>query len=39
MRNNLKVLVLGDSFLRVYERDDPGAAGFIAHLRGNLGNL
>ena len=34
-----RVLVLGDSFLRIYERDEPGAAGFIAHLakaaRGN----
>jgi lysophospholipase L1-like esterase len=26
------VLVLGDSFLRIYEKDEPGAAGFIAHL-------
>lgn len=26
------VLVLGDSFLRIYERDEPGSAGFIAHL-------
>jgi len=26
------VLVLGDSFLRVYQRDEPGAAGFVAHL-------
>jgi hypothetical protein len=26
------VLVLGDSFLRIYQRDAPGAAGFIAHL-------
>ena len=32
-----QVLVLGDSFLRVYERDDPGAAGFIAHLARELG--
>ncbi len=29
---NSAVLVLGDSFLRVYESDDPGGAGFIAHL-------
>lgn len=26
------VLVLGDSFLRIYQRDAPGAAGFVAHL-------
>ncbi len=26
------VLVLGDSFLRIYQRDEPGAAGFVAHL-------
>jgi len=26
------ILVLGDSFLRIYERDEPGAAGFISHL-------
>jgi len=31
------VLVLGDSFLRVYQTDDPGAAGFIAHLARELG--
>jgi len=24
--------VLGDSFLRIYERDEPGSAGFISHL-------
>jgi hypothetical protein len=27
-----EVLVLGDSFLRIYERDAPGGAGFVAHL-------
>jgi hypothetical protein len=27
-----EVLVLGDSFVRIYQRDEPGAAGFIAHL-------
>lgn len=27
-----EVLVLGDSFLRIYERDEPGQAGFVAHL-------
>lgn len=30
------MLVLGDSFLRIYERDEPGAAGFIAHLAKEL---
>jgi hypothetical protein len=30
------VLVLGDSFLRIYEKDEPGSAGFIAHLAGQL---
>jgi hypothetical protein len=37
------VLVLGDSFLRIYELDEPGSAGFIAHLarelRGPLASL
>jgi hypothetical protein len=32
-----EVLILGDSFLRIYERDDPGAAGFIAHVARELG--
>jgi hypothetical protein len=27
-----EVLVLGDSFLRIFERDPPGGAGFVAHL-------
>ncbi|HYG35689.1 MAG TPA: hypothetical protein VEC99_12935, partial [Clostridia bacterium] len=31
------VLVLGDSFLRIYETDEPGSAGFIAHLAKELG--
>jgi len=31
------ILVLGDSFLRIYERDEPGSAGFIAHLARQLG--
>jgi hypothetical protein len=31
-----EVLVLGDSFTRIYERDEPGAAGFIAHLAKEL---
>ncbi|MHC1762826.1 MAG: hypothetical protein AB9869_00760 [Verrucomicrobiia bacterium] len=26
------VLVMGDSFLRIYEQDEPGSAGFVAHL-------
>ena len=30
------VLVLGDSFLRMYQTDDPGAAGVIAHLAREL---
>ena len=32
-----KILVLGDSFLRIYEQDEPGSAGFIAHLARELG--
>jgi hypothetical protein len=32
-----EVLVLGDSFLRVFERDPPGQAGFVAHLALALG--
>jgi len=31
------VLVLGDSFLRIYERDEPGGSGFLAHLARRLG--
>lgn len=31
-----EVLVLGDSFLRIYERDEPGSAGFTAHLSNEL---
>lgn len=31
------VLVLGDSFLRIYQTDAPGGAGFIAHLAAALG--
>jgi len=34
---NSPVLVLGDSFLRIYETDEPRAAGFIAHLARALG--
>jgi hypothetical protein len=32
-----ELLVLGDSFLRIYQQDEPGAAGFIAHLAKELG--
>ena len=32
-----EVLVLGDSFLRIYQLDEPGAAGFTAHLARHLG--
>ncbi len=34
---NSEVLVLGDSFLRIYSQDEPGAAGFVAHLAHELG--
>ncbi len=34
---NSPVLVLGDSFLRIFERDEPGSGGFIAHLAHSLG--
>jgi hypothetical protein len=34
---NSPVLVLGDSFLRIFERDEPGSGGFVAHLAHNLG--
>jgi hypothetical protein len=32
-----EVLILGDSFLRVYAQDEPGAAGFVAHLAREIG--
>jgi hypothetical protein len=32
-----EILILGDSFLRIYQQDEPGAAGFIAHLARGLG--
>ena len=32
-----EVLVIGDSFLRIYQTDEPGNAGFIAHLARALG--
>jgi len=31
-----EILVLGDSFLRIYQTDEPGAGGFIAHLAHEL---
>jgi lysophospholipase L1-like esterase len=30
------ILVLGDSFLRIFQQDEPGAAGFVAHLARHL---
>lgn len=32
-----EVLILGDSFLRIYEQDEPGSAGFIAQVARELG--
>jgi hypothetical protein len=34
---NAEILILGDSFLRIYEQDEPHSAGFIAHLAYELG--
>jgi len=34
---NSQVLIIGDSFLRIYSRDEPGSAGFIEHLACELG--
>ena len=31
-----EILVLGDSFMRIYQQDDPNSAGFIAHLAKEL---
>lgn len=31
-----EVLVLGDSFLRIYQQDEPQSAGFVAHLAREL---
>jgi len=31
-----QVLILGDSFLRIFQQDEPGAAGFVAHLARDL---
>jgi hypothetical protein len=33
---NSRILILGDSFLRIYEQDEPQAAGLIAHLAREL---
>jgi len=35
---NSAILVLGDSFLRIYSRDEPGVAGFVEHLAKELGS-
>ena len=32
-----EVLVLGDSFCRIYSQDEPGTAGFVEHLAYELG--
>jgi hypothetical protein len=34
---NSQVLIIGDSFLRTYSRDEPGSAGFIEHIACELG--
>jgi hypothetical protein len=34
---NSEILVLGDSFLRIYSHDEPSAAGFVEHLAYELG--
>ena len=34
---NSEVLIMGDSFLRIYSRDEPRSAGFIEHLAFELG--
>ena len=34
---NSEVLVMGDSFLRIYSGDEPGSGGFIEHLAFELG--
>lgn len=33
---NAPILVMGDSFLRIYQQDEPGSAGFISHLAKEL---
>lgn len=35
--DDAQVLVLGDSFSRIYQTDEPGSAGLLAHLAGALG--
>jgi hypothetical protein len=35
-RPDADVLFLGDSFLRIYEQDEPGAAGLVAHVAREL---
>jgi hypothetical protein len=35
-QSDSEVLILGDSFLRIYQQDEPGSAGFIAHLAKEL---
>jgi len=35
--SNSEILVIGDSFLRIYSRDEPGTAGFVEHLGQELG--
>lgn len=34
---NSAILFLGDSFLRIYSQNEPGAAGFVEHLSQELG--
>jgi hypothetical protein len=34
--SDAEILVLGDSFMRIYQQDKPSAAGFIAHLAREL---
>jgi hypothetical protein len=34
---NSEVLVIGDSFLRIYSREEPGAGGFVENLAHELG--
>jgi hypothetical protein len=36
-RPDSQILILGDSFLRIYQQDEPGSAGFIAHAARELG--
>lgn len=34
---NAEILLIGDSFLRIFESDEPGSAGFVSHLAKELG--